>query len=160
MPSFPTSALIKTTLLALFTVFLATLPATSTHAQTLTTLYDFGAQQHDGGDPQSGVVLDENGNLYGASSIGARSSSDGNLFELVRPAHDGDPWTEIIGTQFRDQNGRFPEGRIVRTPAGRIFGTTFIGGTHDQGTVYMAVPPPTTGKKWRLTILHNFGDFP
>src|ERR1700736_5501586 len=79
--------------------------------QTLTTIYTFGSNANDGIDPQTGVVFDKAGNLYGTASVGG-SSGNGMVFELSPPASSGNPWTEVVPRQFRrSPGGTFPECR-------------------------------------------------
>src|SRR5262245_60613910 len=79
-----------------FIVFVALLSAAATaRAQTLTTLYAFGAGPFDGEDPQSGVVFDDQGNLWGMTTLGGNLGGAGTVFRLEPPAGEG-PWTEVI----------------------------------------------------------------
>jgi uncharacterized repeat protein (TIGR03803 family) len=39
---------------------------------------------------------------------------------------------------------------------GVLYGTTFYGGTANNGTVFSLTPPTTSGGAWTETVLHNF----
>jgi uncharacterized repeat protein (TIGR03803 family) len=126
--------------------------------QTLTTIYNFGARPGDGAFPQPGVIFDKAGNLYGNASIGGIGGSNGILFELTPPAQLGDPWTEIVLHKFRgNPDGKTPESRPLLTN-GRIFGTTWAGGTHDMGTAFAWAPSPDGSNSEK--VLYSFGSFP
>lgn len=127
-------------------------------AQTLTTLYNFGARPGDGAFPQPGVVFDQAGNLYGNASIGGIGGSNGILFELTPPVQEGDPWTEVILHKFHgNPDGKTPESRPLLTPDGRLFATTWAGGARDMGTVFAWAPAPDGSRSER--VLYSFGSF-
>jgi len=39
---------------------------------------------------------------------------------------------------------------------GSLYGTTYLGGVYDQGTVYKLTPD--TNGRWKEKVLHNFSD--
>lgn len=130
-------------------------------AQTLTTLYDFGADARDGEDPQYGVAFDRDGNLWGAATLGGGPNAEGTLFRLVPPAEPGGAWTEETIHRFRGEpGGDTPECRLVVTPNGQLFGTTYLGGAHDMGTVFQAIPPLAPDGRWIVRALYSFGATP
>jgi uncharacterized repeat protein (TIGR03803 family) len=131
-----------------------------TFAQTLTTLYSFGAQQHDGADPMSGIVFDKAGNIYGSAAISGSQNGDGTVFKLVRPTGDDDSWNEVTVHRFRGTpDGSEPESLPVLTASGKLFGTTYIGGANNMGTVFASTPPSTAGSSWTTKTLYSFGGF-
>ena len=144
------------------TVALAVLiSSTCAVAQTLTTLYSFGSNAGDGADPQSGLVLDKNGNLYGTASVGGISGANGIVFELAPPAVPGDPWTETALHRFQGKpDGKVPEGRLLLSSTGNLFGTTLNGGANDMGTVFISHPPVNPGGAWAERVIYSFGSFP
>ncbi len=87
----------------------------------ITTLANF-----DGGDgvtPNSGVILDGAGNLYGTTILGGSGyygdgSGGGTVFRL---SPDGQLTTLI---SFNGNNGAHPEGSLAMNSAGALFGTT------------------------------------
>jgi uncharacterized repeat protein (TIGR03803 family) len=88
----------------------------------------------DGAMPESGVVFDARGNLYGTAVGG-----DGTVFELS-PATGG-LWNERLIHAFSGNgsgDGSIPSGGLVLDAAGNLFGTTQQGGslTSTTGTVF------------------------
>ena len=107
----------------------------------------------------NGLTIDQAGNLYGASSAGG-SLSWGLIFRMQEKSSG---WTltplyDFAGTANGD--GWEPNG-VVIGPAGRIYGTTYEGGTIGYGTVFSLSPPATFCRAvycpWTETILHDFG---
>jgi uncharacterized repeat protein (TIGR03803 family) len=100
-------------------------------APTFTVLHSFTGPP-DGGFPFANVILDQAGNLYGATLEGGSSSGDcadsggcGTIFKI-------DPsGNESILYAFRgsDRDGQFPYGGLLRDSAGNFYGTTWGGGT-------------------------------
>jgi uncharacterized repeat protein (TIGR03803 family) len=112
---------------------------------TETVLHDFALTPGDGIVPQSGVIMDGEGNLYGFTGSGGAYRS-GTAFKL---APDG---TETILYSFGSTptDGVGPEGPVVMDKQGNLYGTTFYGGTYEGGTIFKISPNGTE------TILHNF----
>ena len=128
--------------------------------QTLTTLYNFGSNPHDGADPLAGVVFDNAGNLVGAAAIGG-GAGRGMAFQLSPPATPGAPWTETILKQFhRSPDGGFPECRLIVTSTGELVGTTLQGGANNSGTAFLLRPPAVPGDPWGARVIYSFGNFP
>jgi uncharacterized repeat protein (TIGR03803 family) len=123
--------------------------------QTLTTIHDFGAGS-DGENPQSGVIFDRDGNIFGSVALGG-ISGDGVIYTLT-PAGDGVSWNESILYQFTGSpDGQTPDSILTMSPTGKLFGTTQLGGTENMGTVFMVIPPATPGGRGKERILHSFG---
>jgi len=145
------------------TVFKLTPPATACKSATcrwsFTKLYDFTGQT-DGGYP-FGQLVERNGNLYGTTLYGGdppngceTGSGCGVVYELS-PSQGG--WTETVLYNFRSTpDGWWPYAGVILDPAGNLYGTTYAGGTHNNGTVFELSP---SGSGWTETILHSFGDF-
>jgi uncharacterized repeat protein (TIGR03803 family) len=104
-----------------------------------TVLYQFTNTNGDGADPQSGVVEDPSGNLYGTTSDGG-SSKYGTVFELA-PATGGG-WTESILYSFTgiDGDGGYPFSNLILDRAGNLYGTASYGGNAEAGTVFEITP--------------------
>ena len=81
----------------------------------------------DGGYPDSGVVLDAAGNLYGATSFGG-ASGQGVVYQIQEGV-------EKVLLSFDGVNGSEPNS-ITRDAQGNIYGTTFSGGTYGYGVVF------------------------
>jgi uncharacterized repeat protein (TIGR03803 family) len=112
-----------------------------------TILYSFaGYPKRDGANPSAGLVLDENGNLYGTTQSGG-AYGYGTVFEL---SADG---TETVLHSFSSNgvDGIYPYAGLLRDAEGRLYGTTFQGGANNVGTAFEV---ETDGKE---RILHSFG---
>ena len=131
------------------TVFELTPPATSGGAwpEKLLLMFDGGAG---GYSPQSKLVMDAAGNLYGTTFSGF---SNGVVFELVAPDTAGGPWAERILHVFASpMDGANPQaGLLLR--GGILYGTTYYGGMHGKGVVFRLVRKPGP---WTETVLHSF----
>ena len=131
----------------------------SAAGQTLTILYNFGSNPHDGADPLAGVVFDKAGNLVGSAAIGG-GPGRGTIFQLSPPATPGGSWTENTLKRFhRNPDGAFPECRLIVTSTGELVGTTFGGGANDEGMAFALVPHTAPGNPWKRQVLYNFGNF-
>jgi uncharacterized repeat protein (TIGR03803 family) len=95
---------------------------------TVTTLVSF--EFTNGEYPEAGLVMDSSGNLYGTAYLGG-TSDDGTVFELA--AGSG---TVTALASFDGTNGRLPVGSLIMDSSGNLYGTTYAGGTSDDGTVF------------------------
>jgi uncharacterized repeat protein (TIGR03803 family) len=77
----------------------------------------------DGAYPQSSVVLDKQGNLYGTTAYGPVAW--GLAYELAK-GQDG-TWTESVLYKFSSHGGN-PEAGLVFDNGGNLYGTLFSGG--------------------------------
>jgi uncharacterized repeat protein (TIGR03803 family) len=100
-----------------------------------------GTLQGDGDYPFGGLVLDANGNLYGATSSGG-FAGEGIVFELS-PAAGG--WKETILYGFATilsgniWDSHVPEATLILAPDGNLYGTASSGGNNSfgqDGTVF------------------------
>jgi uncharacterized repeat protein (TIGR03803 family) len=89
----------------------------------------------DGGQPFAGLTFNPAGNLFGATAYGA--NGDGTVFEL---AHTKSGWKESTLHIFAVSDGAFPYGSVVIDGKGRIYGTTFRGGSGSAGVVFEVTP--------------------
>jgi uncharacterized repeat protein (TIGR03803 family) len=99
---------------------------------TETVLYAFKGTR-DGDSPEAGLVMDDNGNLYGSTSNGGRGcggSGCGTAFEVSSMGH------EKILYAFHSGRGRFPGAALLLGPHGDLYGTTLEGGKANQGVVF------------------------
>ena len=97
----------------------------------------------DGKSPDSGVVFDATGNLYGTTQYGG--SGYGNVYK-VSPTSNG--WKESSVHQFSNANaagdlrGLYPQGGVVVDGNGNIFGTTEEGGRGAGVLFEITAPAP------------------
>jgi uncharacterized repeat protein (TIGR03803 family) len=105
--------------------------------------------------PQAGVILDEKGNLYGTTYLTS------GVYELMPPHSAGsspfnDGWTEKTLSDFDiPGGGAAANGTLVFDGEGNLYGTTLIGGSANEGTVF-ELSPPASGGAWMETVLHSF----
>jgi uncharacterized repeat protein (TIGR03803 family) len=135
----------------------------------------------DGASPMAGVVLDPSGNLYGTTLGGGGGAGGGGVvFKLTRGS-DGKFKESVIHrfslSKSGFQDGMMPAGGLIMDSAGNLFGTTFLGGGHNEplcqiagqqvfegcGTIFKLTP--TANGKWKERFLHAFqgdtdGGFP
>ena len=130
---------------------------------TFQTIHSFSQAKDAGGNPQSGVVFDTEGNLYGTTTQGGTGGC-GIAYELSPPATKGGAWTETILHNFGGVSGCGPSGYLIFDQEGNLYGTTFGGGggvntplctnaTGGCGTVYKL---SKVNGKWTETTIHHF----
>ena len=128
---------------------------------TETDLYDF-TNGSDGGYPKAGVILDQQGNVYGATTTGG-SGKGGTVFEL---SFQNGGWVYKALYSFTGpSNGTLiagPVGNLTMDSAGNLYGTTLTDGAHGVGSVFKLTP---SNGSWTYTSLHDFtngsdGGFP
>jgi uncharacterized repeat protein (TIGR03803 family) len=116
----------------------------------------------DGTTPNSGLIMDANGNLYGTTySGGSQHCFDGNgcgtVYELS-PVAGG--WKATILYAFKGRSdGALPRnGPLALDAAGNLYGTTTYGGVkawpHGSGVVFKLAH---TSRGWKEQVIHAFG---
>jgi hypothetical protein len=89
----------------------------------------------DGEVPQSPLIFDAAGNLYGSTAEGGTVSSlcsigCGTIFELTRTSSGS--WEQKIIHTFNAHNGGGPMGNLILDSAGNLYGTASYGGNAAQ----------------------------
>jgi uncharacterized repeat protein (TIGR03803 family) len=113
---------------------------------TFTTLHSFGGT--DGRESNAGLVQATNGNLYGTTYYGGTKDS-GEVFEIT-PA--GTLTTlHSFCSKSSCTDGEYTYATPVQGTDGNFYGTTYLGGSKELGTVFKITPSGT------LTTLHTFG---
>jgi uncharacterized repeat protein (TIGR03803 family) len=107
----------------------------------------------DGCYPVGGVIFDSTGNLYGTSDSGGLYGY-GAAVALSPNANGG--WTEkVMHSFFFDfVDGAFADAGLVIDAGGNLYGTTQLGGTHGNGSVFELSPNGRGG--WNETVLRSF----
>jgi uncharacterized repeat protein (TIGR03803 family) len=119
------------------TVFKLTPPGTQGGDWQESVLYSFLGGT-DGELPQSNLVFDNSGALYGTAEGGAYGN--GTVFMLTPPANQGDAWTEQILHSFgAPGDGDLPEGGVLEV-GGSFYGATWGGGSKGIGTIFEVTP--------------------
>ena len=88
-------------------------------------------------NPFGGLIIDQQGNLYGTCANGNGITSLGAVFE-VSPVSG--KWVERTLHLFHQRDGQFPEASLFRDTAGNLYGTTLQGGTYNMGVVFEVKP--------------------
>ncbi|HEY2585896.1 MAG TPA: choice-of-anchor tandem repeat GloVer-containing protein, partial [Tepidisphaeraceae bacterium] len=83
-----------------------------------------------GMEPQSTLVADAEGNLYGTATLGGAHGA-GTVFEVVQ---NSGALTTLAS--FNGANGKAPFAGVVLDVSGNLFGTTTAGGTYGDGNVF------------------------
>jgi len=101
-------------------------------------LYSFKAT-NDGNSPTSTLVFDASGDLYGTASAGGDPGCGcGAVFKLTP---GGGRWRESVVHRFKGSpDGAYPSYGLALDGSGRLYGTTAIGGTQNQGVVFKLTP--------------------
>jgi uncharacterized repeat protein (TIGR03803 family) len=106
----------------------------------------------DASEPYSGVVFDNAGNLYGATTAGG-ASGQGAVYKLAPSG--GGAWNETVIYSFKGTpDGASAWGVPVFDAEGNLYGTTNGGGAKGLGTIYELAP--AAGGEWNEQVLHSF----
>jgi uncharacterized repeat protein (TIGR03803 family) len=105
----------------------------------------------DGNEPAGRLVMDADGNLFGATVFGGMNF-DGTLF-VLSPRHEN-RWKESVLYAFCAESGcvdgTAPNG-VVLDAAGNLFGSTQAGGSNNGGAVFKFSPAQS-----QLSVLYSF----
>jgi uncharacterized repeat protein (TIGR03803 family) len=124
-------------------------------------LYSFTGS--DGALPDSGLVFDRSGNLYGTTFLGGNTGcvfgGCGVVFELMPSS--GGKWSETVLHRFRGgSDGEASYATLILDAAGSLYGTTELGGgdrycqSDECGIVFELTP--TSNGSWKETVIHRF----
>lgn len=102
-----------------------------------TVLYRFVGGASDGANPEAGLTIDTNGNLYGTTYSGGAHNL-GTIFKLTPIG--GGQFSESILHSFSGPDGSHPLSKLALGASGILYGTTFGGGAHGLGTVFELFP--------------------
>ncbi len=146
------------------TVFKLSPPANGATKWTFEKIWTLRAN-HDGANPDAGLVMDNNGALFGTTSLAGQGHGEGwgTVFKLTPPAQQGGAWI-FDRLCFFPQNevaGGQPIAPVYLAPNGALFGTAFSGGRHtgSEGDAFMLTPPQNGGTAWTRTVIARFGEF-
>src|SRR5205814_5809082 len=104
----------------------------------------------DGYNPYAGLVMDSSGHLYGTTEFGVPNAcgndnlESGTVFEL---ASNNGNWSQSTLYSFCSQanDGFQPDAPVIVDGSGDLLGTTYYGGSNDDGgygggTVFQLTP--------------------
>jgi uncharacterized repeat protein (TIGR03803 family) len=107
----------------------------ATNPGEIVTLATFNGSN--GGNPNTGVLIDANGDLFGTTPFGGSSNifgdptGNGTVYEVVTGSN---AITDLAA--FNGSNGSAPEAALTADSAGNLYGTTEMGGNNSDGTVF------------------------
>jgi uncharacterized repeat protein (TIGR03803 family) len=118
-------------------------------------LYSF-TEGSDGGEPQTGLILDDAGNLYGTTWSA--------VFQLAPNGHGG--WTE--SNLYTIPFGIWPAGDLAFDAKGNLYGASaddgnygnHCGGKSDTGCGFVFQLSPQAGGSWTETTIYTFSGAP
>ena len=113
------------------------------------TIHTFSFGGDNGIEPIGGLIIDNQGNLFGTTLYGGSFPAGGAAFELS-PSGSGWQYSTILSLMDGDGG---PVDKLIMDAAGNLYGTSLSGGTHGQGTVFKLTP---SGGGWIHTVLHDF----
>jgi uncharacterized repeat protein (TIGR03803 family) len=128
---------------------------------TETILYRFSGGT-DGNVPTSALILDAQGNLYGATNAGGNlncstfpSTGCGTIFKLTKGTSG---WTESVLYDFPGGSDGASPGQIIRDSQGNFYGTVYYGGdtTCRYGGTWGCGAVFKVDSSGNETILHSF----
>ena len=138
---------------------------------TLKVLHAFGGNP-DGAAPESNLIFDGAGHLYGTTYAGGTGiaclNGCGTIFQLTPPVAPSTTWTETLLYTFGPkQNALLPSFNLVGTGTGTgpFYGTTFTGAstsldcfeaTTGCGMVFVLRPPVAPSTTWTFNTLAVF----
>jgi uncharacterized repeat protein (TIGR03803 family) len=99
----------------------------------------------DGMAPSGGLIADAAGNLYGETfgpgpyGIVSGGETSGQLVYKLTPNSDG-TWSETVLHRFDGPVSGGPALGLIFDAVGNIYGTTWMGGTYNNGTVFEITP--------------------
>lgn len=113
-----------------------------------TILHSFGSPGADGNNPQAGVIMGNNGYLYG-TTVNGGANGLGTVFKVA----PGGSESVLYSFGATTTGSPLPNAQtgLVMDSAGNLYGTTFTGGANGAGMVYKI---DTIGTE---TVLHSFG---
>jgi uncharacterized repeat protein (TIGR03803 family) len=113
-------------------------------------LYNFTGDA-DGGTPEASLLL-IGGALYGTAGSGG-AFGHGAVFEVSTAGKETVLYSFAGGTA----DGSEPGAALTHDASGNFYGTTFYGGTDDNGTVFELLRPKSGSASWTEKVLYSFG---
>src|SRR6478609_5231907 len=121
--------------------------AGSANLTTLTSFSGSTGDTPDGANPRAGVLVGEDGFLYGTTYQGGTNGypvGHGTIYKVSSAGITTTLWS------FNNTNGAQPYAALASGDGKNLYGTTLVGGSSGLGTIFRISP---TGS---LTTLHSF----
>jgi uncharacterized repeat protein (TIGR03803 family) len=117
----------------------------------------------DGASPVAGLVQGASGAFYGVTRFGGtgvcpggNAPGCGTVFSITRSG-----MLKVLHSfTGGPADGAQPEAVLLSRPGGVFYGTTFTGGSVDNGTVFKISPPSVAGGSWSESIAYAFSHSP
>jgi uncharacterized repeat protein (TIGR03803 family) len=107
---------------------------------------------HDGAAPDSPIVIDSSGNLFGTTTGGGKDKFYGVVFELT--LNSSGKWQERILHAFTDgKDGGEPNAGLTLDASGNFYGTAATGGAGGGGVFKETLQK---SGKWKYSVVHAF----
>ena len=130
-------------------------------SHTFSTLVSFtgnsGADPGASPDINASLTQDGNGNLFGTTQSGG-TSGDGTVFELVGPSYTFSSLVSFTGNTGA-YLGKDPVASLLSDANGDLFGSTYLGSTSGDGTVFELAGPSHTFSTL-VSFTGNSGAYP
>jgi uncharacterized repeat protein (TIGR03803 family) len=110
-------------------------------------LHDFARTDQDGGGPQTGVVRDPQGNLYG-------TTTQGGIYDFGTVYKFDSSGTETVLHSFNGTDGSEPLSDLLLGPGGNLYGATDSGGY--TSCYYCGVVFKLEVSSGKYSVLHRF----
>jgi uncharacterized repeat protein (TIGR03803 family) len=122
----------------------------TTGGDDFTLVHSFAGGATDGATPYGSLVRDASGNLWGTTNSGG-TSDEGTIFMI----DGGGTLTVVHSFTGGASDGARPHVALILDGAGNLYGTTYSGGTSNDGTVFTIDAAVST-----FTVLHSFAGNP
>jgi uncharacterized repeat protein (TIGR03803 family) len=110
-----------------------------------TVLYSFQGGT-DGRNPAASLIKGRDGNFYGTTSEGG-TMNYGTVFKITPSGQE-----TVLYSFQGESDGAIPASSLITDSANNLYGTTYLGGSDDDGTVFKITP---SGQE---TVLYRFQD--
>jgi len=158
----PGQLFIRTQMIALAALLAAALAPLTAHAWTYKIAHSFCSLRFcvDGDDPRATPSAVADPSDYFGTTVGGGPYKAGSIYELRYNALK-DHWKAKSLYTFCESvcpQGYLPEGTLVEDVQGDLYGTTFAGGSNNQGVIFEL---DRSARKPELRVLYNFaGTYP
>jgi uncharacterized repeat protein (TIGR03803 family) len=111
---------------------------------TISVLHTFGAFG-DGVGPNAGLIQASDGNFYGTTAFNG-ANNNGTVFKITPTGVE-----TVLHTFGASGDGVSPDAGLIQASDGNFYGTTYLGGANNSGTVFRITPAGLE------TVLYSFG---